>query len=41
VGVSFSMSDVAKITGLHKNTIRNYIQRGELKQKTMEPIGEY
>ncbi len=30
------MSDVAKITGLHKNTIRNYIQRGELKGKKVD-----
>lgn len=36
MGVSFSMSDVAKITGLHKNTIRNYIQRGELKGKKVD-----
>jgi DNA-binding transcriptional MerR regulator len=41
VGVSFSMSDVAKITGLHKNTIRNYIQRGELKgRKVDEGLGK-
>jgi DNA-binding transcriptional MerR regulator len=30
------MSDLAKITGLHKNTIRNYIQRGELKGKKVD-----
>jgi DNA-binding transcriptional MerR regulator len=30
------MSDIAKITGLHKNTIRNYIQRGELKGKKVD-----
>ena len=41
MGVSFSMSDVAKITGLHKNTIRNYIQRGELKgRKVDEGLGK-
>ena len=39
MGISFSMSDVAKITGLHKNTIRNYIQRGELKGKKVAPTG--
>ena len=33
---SFSMADVAKITSLHKNTIRNYIQRGELKAKKID-----
>ena len=36
MGISFSMSDVARITGLHKNTIRNYIQRGELKGKKID-----
>lgn len=41
MGVSFSMSDLAKITGLHKNTIRNYIQRGELKgRKVDEGLGK-
>lgn len=41
MGVSFSMSDVAKITGLHKNTIRNYIQRGELNgRKVDEGLGK-
>lgn len=36
MGVSFSMADVARITGLHKNTVRNYIQRGELKAKKVD-----
>jgi hypothetical protein len=30
------MADVVRITGLHKNTIRNYVQRGELKGKKID-----
>ena len=31
MGDKLTMLDVARLTGLHKNTIRNYIQRGVLK----------
>lgn len=31
MGNKLTMLDVARLTGLHKNTVRNYIQRGVLK----------